>query len=50
MLQRFEVPVSWIVVLGLFIIPYLRVGGMSFFKMESSDTSDKPFAQSTRSI
>ncbi len=34
-----------IVVLGLFIIPYLRVGGMSFFKMESSDTSDKPFAR-----
>ncbi|WEX79047.1 TrkH family potassium uptake protein [Sinorhizobium numidicum] len=34
-----------IVVLGLFIIPYLRVGGMSFFKMESSDISDKPFAR-----
>ncbi len=34
-----------VVVLGLFIIPYLRVGGMSFFKMESSDTSDKPFAR-----
>ncbi|MDK1386306.1 TrkH family potassium uptake protein [Sinorhizobium sp. 8-89] len=34
-----------IVVLGLFIIPYLRVGGMSFFKMESSDTGDKPFAR-----
>ncbi len=34
-----------IVVLGLFIIPYLRVGGMSFFKTESSDTSDKPFAR-----
>ncbi|MFQ6186372.1 TrkH family potassium uptake protein [Sinorhizobium meliloti] len=34
-----------IVVLGLFIIPYLRVGGMSFFKMESSDTNEKPFAR-----
>ncbi|MHC2355557.1 hypothetical protein ACVMB3_005078 [Sinorhizobium meliloti] len=34
-----------IVVLGLFIIPYLRVGGMSFFKMESSDTNEKPFTR-----
>jgi trk system potassium uptake protein TrkH len=34
-----------IVALGLFIMPYLRVGGMSFFKMESSDTNDKPFAR-----
>ncbi len=34
-----------IVALGLFIMPYLRVGGISFFKMESSDTNDKPFAR-----
>ena len=34
-----------IVALGLFVMPYLRVGGISFFKMESSDTSDKPFAR-----
>jgi trk system potassium uptake protein TrkH len=34
-----------ILALGLFIMPYLRVGGMSFFKLESSDTSDKPFAR-----
>lgn len=34
-----------IVALGLFVLPFLRVGGMSFFKMESSDTNDKPFAR-----
>lgn len=34
-----------ILALGLFIMPYLRVGGMSFFKLESSDTNDKPFAR-----
>jgi trk system potassium uptake protein TrkH len=34
-----------IVALGLFVMPYLRVGGVSFFKMESSDTNDKPFAR-----
>jgi trk system potassium uptake protein TrkH len=34
-----------IVALGLFILPFLRVGGVSFFKMESSDTGDKPFAR-----
>lgn len=34
-----------ILALGLFIMPYLRVGGMSFFKLESSDTADKPFAR-----
>jgi trk system potassium uptake protein TrkH len=34
-----------IVALGLFVMPYLRVGGISFFKMESSDTNDKPFAR-----
>ena len=35
-----------IVALGLFVLPFLRVGGMSFFKLESSDSSsDKPFAR-----
>ncbi|MBP1849816.1 TrkH family potassium uptake protein [Rhizobium halophytocola] len=34
-----------IVALGLFVLPFLRVGGVSFFKMESSDTNDKPFAR-----
>jgi trk system potassium uptake protein TrkH len=29
--------------LGLFILPNLRVGGLSFFKLESSDTAEKPF-------
>lgn len=34
-----------ILALGLFIMPYLRVGGMAFFKLESSDTAEKPFAR-----
>lgn len=34
-----------ILALGLFIMPYLRVGGLSFFKLESSDSGDKPFAR-----
>lgn len=34
-----------IVALGLFILPYLRVGGTAFFRMESSDKSDRPFAR-----
>jgi trk system potassium uptake protein len=34
-----------IVALGLFVLPFLRVGGLSFFKLESSDTGDKPFAK-----
>lgn len=34
-----------IVALGLFVLPFLRVGGMSFFKLESSDTGEKPFAK-----
>ena len=34
-----------LVALGLFVLPFLRVGGVSFFKMESSDIADKPFAR-----
>ncbi|MCC2609736.1 TrkH family potassium uptake protein [Neorhizobium sp. Rsf11] len=33
-----------IVALGLFVLPFLKVGGMSIFKLESSET-DKPFAR-----
>lgn len=36
-----------IVALGLFVLPALRTGGIAFFKMESSDTNDKPFARLT---
>ena len=32
-----------IVALGLLVLPYLKVGGFTVFKMESSDTSEKPF-------
>lgn len=34
-----------IVGLGLFVLPFLKVGGASIFKLESSETSDKPFAR-----
>lgn len=34
-----------IVALGLLILPYLKVGGFTVFKMESSDTSERPFAR-----
>ena len=34
-----------ILALGLFIMSYLRVGGMSFFKLESSEKGEKPFAR-----
>ncbi|UTV41067.1 TrkH family potassium uptake protein (plasmid) [Ensifer adhaerens] len=34
-----------IVALGLFVMPFLRVGGISFLRMESSDTNEKVFAR-----
>ncbi|MGP4689439.1 TrkH family potassium uptake protein [Agrobacterium pusense] len=34
-----------IVALGLFVMPFLRLGGMSFFRLESSDKGDKVFAR-----
>ena len=34
-----------IVALGLFVMPFLRLGGVSFFKLESSDTGEKVFAR-----
>jgi trk system potassium uptake protein TrkH len=34
-----------IVAMGLILMPYLRIGGMQFFRMESSERSDKPVAR-----
>lgn len=34
-----------IVAMGLLILPFLRIGGMQFFRMESSERSDKPVAR-----
>ena len=34
-----------IVAMGLIILPTLRIGGMQFFRMESSERSDKPVAR-----
>lgn len=34
-----------VIVLALFILPFLRLGGSSFFKIESSDRYDRPFAR-----
>lgn len=33
-----------IVAVGLFVLPFLRIGGASFFKLESSDRSEKVFS------
>lgn len=32
-----------VIVLGLFLLPFLNIGGVSYFKIESSDISDRPF-------
>ncbi len=32
-----------VIALGLFLLPFLKLGGMSYFKVESSDIGDKPF-------
>lgn len=34
-----------IVAMGLLVLPFLRIGGFTVFKIESSDTSEKPFAR-----
>lgn len=34
-----------IVAMGLLVLPFLRIGGMQFFRMESSERSDKPVAR-----
>lgn len=39
-----------IVALGLFILPLLRVGGMTFFRMESSDTGFRRYPCSSRQV
>ena len=40
-----------VIALGLFILPLLNIGGVSYFKIESSDIEDRPFERfSTYSI
>lgn len=34
-----------VIVLAIFILPFLRIGGSSFFRIESSDRYDRPFAR-----
>jgi trk system potassium uptake protein TrkH len=34
-----------VIALGLFILPYLRIGGTSVFRLESSDRYDRPFSR-----
>jgi trk system potassium uptake protein TrkH len=34
-----------IVAVGLLLLPYLKIGGMQFFRMESSERGDKPVAR-----
>jgi hypothetical protein len=36
-----------VIVLGMFILPYLKIGGSSVFKLESSDRYDRPFSRLT---
>jgi trk system potassium uptake protein TrkH len=32
-----------VIALGLFLLPFLNIGGISYFKIESSDIEDRPF-------
>ena len=34
-----------VIALGLFLLPFLNLGGVSYFKIESSDIQDRPFAR-----
>ncbi|MBL8584422.1 MAG: TrkH family potassium uptake protein [Rhizobiaceae bacterium] len=34
-----------VIALGLFLLPFLNIGGISYFKIESSDIEDRPFAR-----
>lgn len=34
-----------VIALGLFILPFLNIGGISYFSIESSDISERPFAR-----
>lgn len=36
-----------VIALGVFILPFLKVGGVAYFKIESSDIDDRPFARFT---
>lgn len=36
-----------VIVLGMFILPYLKIGGSSVFRLESSDRYDRPFSRLT---
>jgi trk system potassium uptake protein TrkH len=32
-----------VIALGLFVLPFLKIGGVSYFRIESSDIEDRPF-------
>jgi trk system potassium uptake protein TrkH len=34
-----------VIAFGLFLLPFLNVGGVSYFRIESSDIEDRPFAR-----
>lgn len=34
-----------VIALGLFVLPFLKVGGVSYFRIESTDIDDRPFAR-----
>lgn len=34
-----------VIAIGLFLLPFLNVGGISYFKIESSDIGERPFAR-----
>lgn len=34
-----------VIALGLFLLPFLNIGGISYFRIESSDIADRPFAR-----
>lgn len=34
-----------VIALGMFLLPFLNVGGVSYFRIESSDIDDRPFAR-----
>ncbi|MCV0393950.1 MAG: TrkH family potassium uptake protein [Rhizobiaceae bacterium] len=34
-----------VIALGLFVLPFLKIGGISYLRIESSDIGDRPFAR-----
>lgn len=34
-----------VIALGLFLLPFLNIGGVTYFKLESSDIQERPFAR-----